>query len=567
MESTAAASELNPFLESEAVEEYTNHGAVDSDDKSDEEDEELTWIREHIEYHKETCWLTRPSMFQLCFIVIGIMLASSMAEGTRRIVLLKLACNSSLDSKGVCSPVDTQIILSTFDQYSLFGSTLLSFIAISKFGLSDIYGRKPFLVAGVLSFTVSNCLVFYFYHFQTFKLGWLVASSVLSAAGGGVMMIGTIVSTCVVDLNSKPSQRANALARVAAFTNAGQFLGPIIGTQLSSWAKTSYDTTPGKQLHMSAITQSSKVLKSEFFILKLELIIEIALCIFVVFIFSETRTPKALARSRTNSVITRASTETSQSGLIKKIGAAFSPLKAFLHGSGRTRFMVISLTLVIVLDQVLMIGFSQVLVNWVVFKFDFEAADISYLLSLFSVSRVFSLLLLLPFFQTTVLNGWCKFKVLKSRLDMIDLILIVMALIVDIGVFALMYFARTKTDVYASLSLWSSASWTVPVLMAAVLKYFPTSKVGEFYSAQALLSNILMVIGPLAVMDIYKWSLKSNWDSFIFLLYGIFMAMFVVVMLINKVVSGLKSSTEEERVVRRTTSVNFSDAVTTDDDA
>ncbi|KAG5420912.1 hypothetical protein I9W82_000002 [Candida metapsilosis] len=567
MESTAAASELNPFLESEAVEEYTNHGAVDSDDKSDEEDEELTWIREHIEYHKETCWLTRPSMFQLCFIVIGITLASSMAEGTRRIVLLKLACNSSLDSKGVCSPVDTQIILSTFDQYSLFGSTLLSFIAISNFGLSDIYGRKPFLVAGVLSFTVSNCLVFYFYHFQKFSFGWLVASSVLSAAGGGVMMIGTIVSTCVVDLNSKPSQRANALARVAAFTNAGQFLGPILGTQLSSWAKTSYDTTPGKQLHMSAITQSSKVLKSEFFILKLELIIEIALCIFVVFIFSETRTPKALARSRTNSVTTRASIETSQSGLLKKIGAVFSPLKAFLHGSGRARFMVISLTLVIVLDQVLMIGFSQVLVNWVVFKFDFEAADISYLLSLFSVSRVFSLLLLLPFFQTTVLNGWCKFKVLKSRLDMIDLILIVMALIVDIGVFALMYFARSKTDVYASLSLWSSASWTVPVLMAAVLKYFPTSKVGEFYSAQALLSNILMVIGPLVVMDIYKWSLKSNWDSFIFLLYGIFMAMFVVVMLINKVVSGLKSSTEEERVVRRTMSVNFSDAVTTDDDA
>lgn len=181
--------------------------------------------------------------------------------------------------------------------------------------------------------------------------------------------------------------------------------------------------------------------------------------------------------------------------------------------------MVISLTLVIVFDQVLMIGFGQVILNWVVFKFDFEATDISYLLSIFSISRVVSLLVLLPFFQTTVLKGWLKFRVLKSRLDMVDLILIVMALVVDIGVFGLLYVARSKADVYASLSLWSSASWTVPVLIAAVLKYFPTSKVGEFYSAQALLQNILMVVGPLAIMGIYKWSLTNEWTvlSFCFM--------------------------------------------------
>ncbi|CCG20548.1 hypothetical protein CORT_0A01570 [Candida orthopsilosis Co 90-125] len=564
METTTAANELNSLLESEVVEGYTEAAHDNGNSIESDEDEELTWIREHAESHKQTCWVTRPSMFQLCFILVGFTLAMSMTEGTRRIVLVKLACNSSLDSKGFCSPVNTQLILSSFDQYGLFGSTILSFAAISKFGLSDIYGRKPFLVAAVLSFTVSNCLSFYFYHFETFEFGWLLASTILSAVGGGYMMIGTIVNTCVVDLNSKPSQRANALARVSAFTNGGQFLGPIIGTQLSAWAKTAYDANPGKQIHITGITQSSKILKSEFFLFKLELVIEIALCFFVVFVFSETRTPKALARSRANSVTTRSSSEASENGIINKVGTVFAPLKALLHGTGKVKVMVISLTLVIVFDQVLMIGFSQVILNWVVFKFDFEATDISYLLSIFSISRVVSLLLLLPFFQTTVLKGWLKFKVLKSRLDMIDFILIVMALIVDVGVFGILYLARSKTDVYASLSLWSSASWTVPVLIAAVLKYFPTSKVGEFYSAQALLQNILMVIGPLVIVDIYKWSLKKNWDSFIFLLYGVFMAMFVAVMFTCKAVSGLKSSTEEERAVRRATSVNFAEVLADD---
>lgn len=571
METNTAASELNPLLDTEVVDEYTEAIHDSEDSVETDEDEELTWIREHVELHKQTCWLTRPSMFQLCFLLVGITLAMSMSEGTRRIVLVKLACNSSLDSKGFCSPVNTQLILSTFDQYALLGSTILSFVAISQFGLSDLYGRKPFLVAGVLSFTVSNCLLFYFYHYDTFQFGWLLASTIVSALGGGYMLIGTIVNTCVVDLNLKPSQRANALARVSAFTNAGQFLGPILGTQLSAWAKAAYDANTGKKFHIAGVTQSSKVLQSELFILKLELVIEIALCLFVVFVFSETRTPKALARSRANSVTTRSSSESNQGGndigIVYRLGTMLSPLKALLHGTGKVKVMVISLTLVIVFDQVLMIGFGQVILNWVVFKFDFEATDISYLLSIFSISRVVSLLVLLPFFQTTVLKGWLKFRVLKSRLDMVDLILIVMALVVDIGVFGLLYVARSKANVYASLSLWLSASWTVPVLIAAVLKYFPTSKVGEFYSAQALLQNILMVVGPLAIMGIYKWSLTNEWDSFIFLLYGGFMAMFIAVMLTCKVVSGLKSSTEEERVVRRATSVNFASVVPEDDDA
>ncbi|KAI5948786.1 hypothetical protein KGF57_005184 [Candida theae] len=552
METTTAASESNPLLDSEAVEEYA--AAIDDS----ESDEELAWIQEHLDNHKETCWLTRPSMFQLCFVLIAITLAMSMAEGTRRIVLFKLACNSSLDSKGVCSPVDTQLILSTYDQYASLGTTLLSFVAISQFSLSDVYGRKPFLVTGIVSFTVSNCLLFYLYHYETFKFSWLVAASVVSAAGGGYALIATIVNTCVIDLNAKPSQRVNALARVAAFTNGGQFLGPILGTRLSAWAKTAYDTHPGQQIHITGITQSSKVLKSEFLLLKLELVIEIAICLFVVFIFSETRTPKALARSRANSIATRSSLEVSERSIIQRIGAAFAPLRALLHGAGRVRFMVISLTSVIVLDQVLMIGFSQVILNWVVFKMDFEADDISYVISIFSISRVISLLLLLPFFQK-VLQRWFKYNVLKSQLDMIDLVLIVIALVVDIGVFGLLYLARSKADVYAALSLWSSASWTVPVLIATVLKYFPTSKVGEFYSAQALLSNILMVVGPLMLMDVYKWSLRNNWDNFIFLVCGILMAMFIAVMLTGKAVSRLTSSTkeEEERAVRRTTSVNF----------
>ncbi|KAI5966756.1 uncharacterized protein KGF55_000165 [Candida pseudojiufengensis] len=543
---TILINESNPLLDDAAAIEYIeaeeddNSAIVEDAVEDGNEDEEVLWIKEHEDFNRSKHWLLRPSVFQVIFIMTALTVSTTIADATKTVIQFKLACNAVIDSKGICDPIETQILISNYSQYSLVGSTIISLIGMTKFAsLSDIYGRKAFITGNVILYFLSNLIIYYLYHFETFQFKTLLLASYLSAIGGGYMLLSVMVETCLSDLITNTSALAPILARSSAITSLGQFAAPLIGKMILSW-----HSKKSPVYHITSITENSKISENEYFLFRIELIIEFLMCFYCLFIFAETRNPKSLQKSRTNSIISRRPSSLNlniQSSYITKIKnyfKEFSPIKVILFPSStKVRFIVGAMIFVLVSYVALMISISQVLVNYVILKFDF-GDDIAYIISLMSITKVFALMIVLPFLQTFVLKKWFKFKVSNTQPDSIDFSLMSFGLFVDVLVFIMLYQAKSKIDIYSSLSVFALGSMLTPVLNASTLKFFPKSMIGSFYGAIGVLINCATIVGPILVMILYKYSLRIHWDNFVFLLSSILIGSLLVLIISCKFILG-----------------------------
>ena len=144
---------VEPDIESEALLETAANDAYqaiieeeeDVDEANSSQDEDVIWLREQIENNKAISWINRPSVYILGLVICIFMIAFASTIGVKQIILFKLACNTVANSKGYCDPIETQVLVSSYEMYSMVGGTLVSLIPVAKAGeLSDIYGRKPF---------------------------------------------------------------------------------------------------------------------------------------------------------------------------------------------------------------------------------------------------------------------------------------------------------------------------------------------------------------------------------------------------------------------------------------
>lgn len=109
---------------------------------------------------------------------------------------------------------------------------LASVITIPIFGrLGDLFGRKPFMLAAILLFTLASVLC----GIATNML-FLVLARGLQGIGGGIMM-GTVFAT-VADLFPDPRLRLRWLVFVSSAFGLANVVGPTLGgmlTQHGSW--------------------------------------------------------------------------------------------------------------------------------------------------------------------------------------------------------------------------------------------------------------------------------------------------------------------------------------------
>jgi EmrB/QacA subfamily drug resistance transporter len=124
--------------------------------------------------------------------------------------------------------------LKGFDLYAWVATSymLASVITIPIFGrLGDLFGRKPFLIAAILVFTVASVLC----GVATSML-FLVIARGLQGIGGGIL-IGTVFAT-VADLFPDPKLRLRWLVFVTSAFGFANFIGPSLGgilTQYGGW--------------------------------------------------------------------------------------------------------------------------------------------------------------------------------------------------------------------------------------------------------------------------------------------------------------------------------------------
>ncbi|CAK9436386.1 uncharacterized protein LODBEIA_P09440 [Lodderomyces beijingensis] len=559
-----------------AITEAANEGVVA--DLSSEEDEETTFLRQDLEHYKRLPFLKRPSIWQIVFICAAITTFLSAAEPFRQQIMFQLACNS-VEIRHRCDPALTQLLISDYNQYAMVGMTLISLFGVSIFGYSDIVGRKPFLVVTLAMFTISRMLELYLMtHFDTFQFIPLVLASYVSALSGGYLIIGSIMDSYISDI-CLAQDRTQALALGASGSYIGQSIGPVLGAYLGRIAKSFDPNTglPAGEVHLSSkLTESSKIAESDYFLLKIEVVVFLLTTLYSLFLLPESRSVKVRAKSRSMSqslsisqaraqlLVAQSSTQPTLASraqsMMQMALKIFEPLKVLLvpkevtsassrHRIFRLRYMVIILTTTTVTYQTLILSLGQVLLQYGVFKFEWGSSEISILLTVTAVTKCFALVVVLPFYQNTVLQIWLGFKVLKTQMDLVDLITMITSLLMDFAIFVLLYFAKSSRDMFVLCGFLCLGGFLGPVSISTILK--TVTKIGPLFAANALLLNIVSIVSPIAILGVYKGLVSHDRVSEIFLVYAAAMPISIAAIYSCKFVLGLNRGTTDESLKRR----------------
>ena len=562
----------------ELAEEEEEEENLDNVERENEnEDEDILALKQDLEHHKTLPFLKRPSIWQILLILVLVTTFVSAAEPFRQNIQFQLACNS-VEVNGHCSPELTQILIGSYNQASMVGMTLISLLAVSMFGYSDIIGRKPFLVSTLALFTISRFVEFYLMtHYDTFKFVPMIVAAYVSAISGGFVIIGSIINAYISDVCAVEG-RTYALALGTAGSYFGQAVGPLFGDFLGKWANSLNGVKPlprGNKISIQAASEVSKVANSEFLLLKVELIIFILVTLYLFLVLPESRSIKARSKSRQKSVseqqmraelATVRNNMTSQSYkskfnlVIRNVLKIFEPLTVLLvpadvvrssqkHNVRRLRFMVIVLTTTSVLYQTLMLSLGQILLQYGIYKFDWGSEGISILISTFSMSKCFALMVVLPFYQKTVLQSWFGLKVLKTQIDLVDIYTMLTALITDLVVFLAFYFMKSSIEMYTLCGLFAIGGFFSPVSISAILKTI--TKIGPLFAANTLLLNIVCIVSPIAILGTYTSLMKKKIAEDIFLIFAALIFVFVIAIFSCKVVLNLTSETTDETVNKR----------------
>ena len=155
----------------------------------------------------------------------------------RRQVALSLVCVGlamflAALSQTVVASIMTSMVadLGGFDRYTWPATSYLvaATVAYPIVGrLSDIYGRRAFLIAGIAIFTVGSALVG-----VSASMNQVIGFRLLQGVGGGIVMTCSYVS--IADL-FRPEDRGKFLGILGALYAVATVVGPVMGAFVAEW--------------------------------------------------------------------------------------------------------------------------------------------------------------------------------------------------------------------------------------------------------------------------------------------------------------------------------------------
>ena len=122
-------------------------------------------------------------------------------------------------------------IVQDFNSYSSLGFVITAYLLTSTVTtpiagkLSDMYGRRPMLILGVVLFTLASLL-----SGAAQNIEWLIAARALQGIGGGFIMANAF--TIVGDLFS-PRERGKWQGLIGAVFGVSSAIGPLLGGWLT----------------------------------------------------------------------------------------------------------------------------------------------------------------------------------------------------------------------------------------------------------------------------------------------------------------------------------------------
>lgn len=541
----------------------------------DEEDidEDAQWLREQRELNKMTYWLKRPSIWMILVPLFFLAAAITGAEATRKIITLKLACNSlSMHSnEHLCNQTESLILVSKLYQVTGFVNGILHILSLTKIGpISDKYGRKICLMATVGTLFVARLYKYYImsrFDFLRFQL--MVFSEVIGSLGGGPLVLIALVNCYITDVVEAHERIYSLGLNLAAFFIGGAF-GPLAANFLLARSNKELSTNPES---VASVGQNAVTIHSyEYAPLKLEVLFLLVVFLFLTFVLPESRCEKARKKSRHGSLTLLSS---SISDLNNETTSVLTHIrdtvffwrqfnllldsvnrKATFEQLKRTKMIVCLLGLILCIITSFGVSFGEVMTFYGIYRYKLDATDLGHLIAFSCTSRAVVLIILSPILSHTLFHKYFGFKVLKTQLDMIDFSMAALGVACEIiSMFGLAW-APSTAVFFVFICVGSFVGLVGPCLNSAIIKFFPESKTGEVFGAMAVVNNALSIFMPVILLGLFNFGLSTiNIPGIPFILAGIMFVSSLLVLVLAKYLLGL---TSETNVVTLSRNLSFS---------
>ena len=482
----------------------------DDDYDEDEHNEDVVWLREQRLLNKSIHWLRRPSVLMVSAITFLLAFSISSAEATRQVITLKLACNTLGAEK--CNKDSAQVLMSNLQLgYTITAATIMLISSGKIAPLSDLYGRRPFLITVILCILVGKSLKFYFmYSYTDLQFYSMIASEAISNLGGGLMSLIALCNCYISDV-AEPHQRIYALGIGFAAMFVGLSVGPLVGNFIIALT--------------SKMSPQADIRKQEFIPLKFEIGILFLNLLMTIFILPESRSEKARKKSRT---LSRSLSEINlremqqspwHERLINQLNF-LKPLKMLVipdelvkqsnkHKVSRDRFTILVLAFIDCIMSTMAMSFGEIFILYGIYNYDWTQNSIGHLLAISCSSKAVVLILLSPIINHKILQHGLKFKVFKTQLDMVDFSMCLIGIVFEtIGFYG--YSVAPSTSVFFLFTVLCGFGTLIgPSINSSIIKFYPESKIGELFGALALIKNIFALVIPVFYLSVYKWSVGT----------------------------------------------------------
>ncbi|GEQ70157.1 hypothetical protein JCM33374_g3833 [Metschnikowia sp. JCM 33374] len=548
---TAKFAEINPDEDANLAHAvYDSYSAIVDEDGS-HLDEDAAWLREQRLTHKSLHWLYRPSVVMVGFTIFMIAFAGSSAEGTRQMVVLKLACNSILQgsNREYCDPAETQVLVSSLQQAFSVARGIATIVASGKVGpLSDKYGRKIFLI-GVVVFIILGALVRYtlMSTYPTLQFGPMVATEFLANFSGGGLTLVTLANCYVSDI-AETNQRTYYMGINVASLFVGMSSGPLIGNLIIGFFKRKIPKVSGP-----GATYGPNLTSADFAPLRFEILVLLLVLLFIMFVLPESRSEHArrMSRSLSSTPSLSSLTRPQKPSRIQEFWASVNFLRPMrllfypkdsVHRSRhksitRTRIAVMILAVTDCLTSSFGAALGEIFVLYGVYTFKWTAVDIGHLMAITCASRAVVLIFLSPVLTYNVFQKTLGFVPSKRRFDKIDYGVVMIALTFDCVGQIFLGTSKSSGVFLGSLVLTAVSCLAMPAVNSAIVKFYPESKMGEVFGGLAIVKNIFSIISPVAVLALYKTAVsKWNCPQVLFLGFAGFFALSGLLMTVAIVV-------------------------------
>ncbi|ODV66451.1 MFS general substrate transporter [Hyphopichia burtonii NRRL Y-1933] len=502
----------------------------------EEEDEDVIWLREQRELNKSLHWAKRPSALQIGGILFFAGLISNFLQPSLESIYNKLACNSLIEEgrDGTCDPAEVQVFLSSFNSIVLILSLIVSIITATQYGrLSDIYGRKPFIIFAFVTISLSTLLSFYLIsHYSTFKFGWLVFSNVIATIGGSIPTLLAICKAYISDV-SEPHELVYSFGLIVSATSLGFSIAPLITSLI--FRIHDYFPNPGSSSTLQQIDNF------EFIPIKIGAILMLLLTLYTIILLPESRGTKAKAKSRSLLISNSPESQSLLSHLkfwhyLKIMVLPSDSVKSSIPQKSLTkaRFLFLSINFINTINLSIHMGLATLLDQYGIFKFNWTTPDIAGVSFLTSIARIIVLAVISPFLYNFLFLKVFKLKTKDDKLDKVDFNMIFIALFFQIiGLFFLPFASSSSQMVF-----WYTLSLICyildPTLSSTSLKYLSEQKAGEYFGGVSTFGNIGTLIIPPVVFVVYSFGVRCNFAGIVFWLCSLFSILALIVVSIGE---------------------------------